>query len=360
VSKNLYIAIEGAIGVGKSTLARLIQPEFKAKLLMEVFEENPFLSKFYGDRQQYAFQTQIFFLLSRYRQQLATPALLESGNVVGDYTFAKDRLFAHLNVHGDELALYDHLHDLLAEKLVRPDLIAYLKADTDVLMERIAIRDRSYERNMDREYMEALNGAYERFFADYDLSPVLTIDTNRLNIVRNPEDLALVVERIRSVLQQGTHQRSLLEISAEGLTENSRAIFDGEHQSLPALQRWHRAFDQEKGFSTDIFMNFFCLQQEIGELAREMTHALRRRQMLERDGMSAGQALESALAEQQQGLRDELSDCLAYILKLANYAGVDLEDAYLHKMRQNCDRTWDTMWTSGDSPNQAAAGGGAP
>ena len=148
-------------------------------------------------------------------------------------------------MHGDELALYDHLHDLLAEKLVRPDLIAYLKADTDVLMERIAIRDRSYERNMDRAYMAALNEAYERFFAEYDLSPVLTIDTNRLNIVRNPEDLALVVERIRSVLQQGTHQRSLLEISAEGLTEQQRAPSLMGAPDLPAL-RAGTALDQRR------------------------------------------------------------------------------------------------------------------
>jgi deoxyadenosine/deoxycytidine kinase len=208
--ENVYIAIEGAIGVGKTTLARLIRDEFDAELLLEVFEENPFLSDFYTDRERYAFQTQIFFLLSRYRhQQQVVPATLQRGPLISDYTFTKDRLFAHLNLKDDELEMYERVHAILAEKILLPDLIVYLKADTDILMKRIAFRDRTYEREMDRDYMEAVRMAYERFFADYDLVPALPIDTNEINIVDNPQDLAQVVGRIKSALEKGIYQRPL-------------------------------------------------------------------------------------------------------------------------------------------------------
>jgi len=208
--KNVYIAIEGAIGVGKTTLARLIRDEFDADLLLEVFEENPFLSDFYTDRERYAFQTQIFFLLSRYRhQQQVVPPTLQRGPLISDYTFAKDRLFAHLNLKNDELEMYERVHAILAEKITLPDLIVYLKADTDILMKRIAFRDRTYEREMDRDYMEALRVTYERFFANYDQAPVLPIDTNEINIVHNPQDLAQVVGRIKSALEEGIYQRPL-------------------------------------------------------------------------------------------------------------------------------------------------------
>ena len=340
--ENLYIAIEGPIGVGKSTLARLIQPDLDARLLMEVFEENPFLSSFYADREQYAFQTQLFFLLSRYRQQSVAPNLLAQGNAISDYTFAKDRLFAHLNVHGDELALYDHLHDLLAEKILDPDLIVYLRADTDVLMERIAVRDREYERNMDRGYIEALSHAYEQFFADYHVAPVITIDTNNLNIIRHPEDLSHVMARIKSVLGRGTHQRPLPEVGSETSRERIEAIFERDERRLPDLQHWHHVLDREKGFTTDLARNFICLQEEIGELATEVLGVLGRQRALQRDGMASQQALETAVAEQETGLCSELADCLAYLLKLANYTGIDLESAYLAKMRANWDRTWRT------------------
>jgi deoxyguanosine kinase len=345
---NTFIAIEGPIGVGKSTLARLIQSEFEAGLLMEVFEENPFLSKFYADRAKYAFQTQIFFLLSRYRQQAVVPQMLQSANLVSDYTFSKDRLFAHLNVRDDELEMYERLHGLLAEKVRLPDLVVYLRAETDALMERIAVRDREYERGMDRDYIEALNQAYARFFADYALTPVLPIDTTDLDIVRRPEDLAQIVQRIKSALGQGTHQRSLLDAPPEASAASAAAIFDGQKHGLPDFQIWHRTFDREKGFSTDLFFNFLCLQEEMGELADELTHVWARREALCHDGMAAAQALETAIAEQQSSLRGELADCLAYIVKLANYTGIDLQAAYLDKMQANKGRTWSRLWTRGD------------
>jgi deoxyguanosine kinase len=209
----MYIAIEGVIGVGKTTLARLLQPAFAADLLLEVFEENPFLSDFYSDRQRYAFQTQIFFLLSRYHQQRrAVPEMLASGKpLLSDYTFAKDSLFALINLKNDELEMYKRVHEALAEKITLPDLLVYLRASTDTLMQRIARRDRSYERNMERGYIETLNRTYEEFFSKpYDDTPVLTIDTDPLDFVHHPEHLKLIENRIREVLNLPPYQARLL------------------------------------------------------------------------------------------------------------------------------------------------------
>jgi deoxyguanosine kinase len=208
----MYVAIEGVIGVGKTTLARLLQPAFHAEILLEVFEENPFLSDFYGDRERYAFQTQIFFLLSRYHQQRrgVTEVLSTGKSLLSDYTFAKDALFARINLKGDELDMYRRVHEALAEKITMPDLLVYLRADTDVLMQRIAMRDRSYERNMDRGYIDELNRAYEDFFSKpYDHTPVLTIDTNPINIVSNAEHLKFVEQKIREALGLAPFQPSL-------------------------------------------------------------------------------------------------------------------------------------------------------
>jgi deoxyadenosine/deoxycytidine kinase len=209
----MYIAIEGVIGVGKTTLARLLQPAFQAGLMLEVFEENPFLSDFYADRQRYAFQTQIFFLLSRYHQQRRTVADLigQYESLIADYTFEKDALFARINLKGDELEMYYRVHEALAEKIVVPDLIVYLRADTDVLMQRITLRDRPYERNMERDYIEELNRGYESFFADHHgrRSPVLAIDTDELDYVHRKADLEWVENRIRQVLKVAPYQPEL-------------------------------------------------------------------------------------------------------------------------------------------------------
>ena len=182
----MYIAIEGVIGVGKTTLARLLQPHYEAGLLLEVFEENPFLSDFYSDRERYAFQTQIFFLLSRYHQQrrASTTILEQHSNLISDYTFDKDALFAGINLFGDELEMYHRVHQAFAEKILRPDLTIYLKADTEILMQRITSRDRPYERKMERAYIEQLNQAYDEYFSTTGTDAhVLIIDTNDLNFV---------------------------------------------------------------------------------------------------------------------------------------------------------------------------------
>ena len=208
----MYIAIEGVIGVGKTTLARLLQSRFNAELLLEIFEENPFLSDFYADRARYAFQTQIFFLLSRYRQQHNTvPEMLSnSKSLLSDYTFTKDALFAGINLEGDELAMYHKVHEALGEKIPKPDLLVYLQASTDVLMQRIAFRDRPYERKMERSYIDELNHAYEDFFSKpYDSVPVLKINTNALNIIQVPEHLTQVENRIKQSLGLSPFQPGL-------------------------------------------------------------------------------------------------------------------------------------------------------
>ena len=208
----MYIAIEGVIGVGKTTLARLLQPTFNANLVLEVFEENPFLSRFYAERERYAFQTQIFFLLSRYHQQRRTVSetAAQGVNLIADYTFEKDALFARINLHGDELEMYFRVHEALAEKVIQPDLIVYLRASTSILMQRIAFRDRSYERNMESAYIDELNHGYEDFFALHHRgSPVLTVDTDELDYVRNPELLKLIENRIRQALKLTPFQPEL-------------------------------------------------------------------------------------------------------------------------------------------------------
>lgn len=206
----MYLAIEGVIGVGKTSLARLLQPVFNAELLLEVFEENPFLSDFYSDRHRYAFQTQIYFLLSRYRQQHhAVPEALTNGDLIADYTFAKDALFAGLNLTGDEIETYQLVHNALAERIPLPDLIVYLRVSTEVAMQRISMRDRSYERNMEVSYIEELNVAYEDFFNQNDGLPVLFIDSTALDFVSHPNDLEHVADRISQKLQIPPYQQHL-------------------------------------------------------------------------------------------------------------------------------------------------------
>ena len=212
MSRPFYLAIEGVIGVGKTTLARLLQPRFDADLLLEVFEENPFLSDFYADRERYAFQTQVFFLLSRYRHQQSLR--LNQRPLVADYTFAKDRLFACLNLHGDERTMYERVHHALAEKITLPDLVVYLQANLEVLLARIATRDRPYERGMDPAYIDSVRRAYEEHFAHYDATPLLVINTDGLDFVRNPQDLAYLEGLIRNALG-AAEVRARVEVLAE-------------------------------------------------------------------------------------------------------------------------------------------------
>ncbi|MDD3948765.1 MAG: deoxynucleoside kinase [Anaerolineaceae bacterium] len=208
----MYLAIEGVIGVGKTTLARLLKPAFEGEVLLEVFEENPFLSNFYSDRSRYAFQTQIFFLMSRYHQQNKfIPGVLKTGKmVISDYTFDKDALFAGINLEGDELEVYHNVHSALADKIPNPDLVIYLKASLETLMNRIAHRDRSFERNMDPAYIGELMEAYDHFFAqDKWQGRVLNIETDDLNFIADPADLNFVINQIKQALRLAPYQQSL-------------------------------------------------------------------------------------------------------------------------------------------------------
>jgi deoxyguanosine kinase len=208
----MFIAIEGVIGVGKTSLARLLQIPFKSNILLEIFEENPFLSKFYEDRNRYAFQTQMFFLLSRYHQQRhGVPKLLEGKiPLISDYTFNKDALFAQITLVGDELEMYTQLHSVLAEKIPVPDMVVYLRASTDILMKRIALRDRSYERSMDRAYIDSVNKAYDGFFIkNNDSSHILVIDSDNLDFVHNEDDFHFIESSIRQELQLPPFQPKL-------------------------------------------------------------------------------------------------------------------------------------------------------
>jgi len=208
----MYFAIEGVIGVGKTTLARMLQPEFDAELVLEVFEENPFLSNFYSDRSRYAFQTQIFFLLSRYHQQRRniSDRLGSVGMLISDYTFEKDALFARLNLKGDELDMYYTVQEALAEKIIPPDLIVYLRASTDTLLRRITMRDRPYERQMERSYIASLNEAYDDYFSNFShKSRILTIETDGMNFVGIQQDFDRIASQIREVLSQPPIQPQL-------------------------------------------------------------------------------------------------------------------------------------------------------
>ncbi|MDD3715785.1 MAG: deoxynucleoside kinase [Candidatus Marinimicrobia bacterium] len=193
-----YIAIEGVIGVGKTSLAKILCKQLGSRLILEKFEENPFLSDFYGDRQRYAFQTQLFFLLSRYRQQLE---LMQTDmfhrSLITDYIFAKDRLFAYINLDEKELHLYDQLYSILSREITKPDLVIYLQSDTERLMKNIDLRGRSYERNMDREYIDSLNQFYNQFFFHYDQTPLLIINTTDIDFVNKKEDLEEVMKYIQ-------------------------------------------------------------------------------------------------------------------------------------------------------------------
>ncbi len=185
-----YIAIEGAIGVGKTSFAKILSERMSARLVTEKFEENPFLEDFYVDPERYSFQTQLYFLLSRYRQQLELKQVdLFHSLLISDYMFDKDKLFAHLNLNEKELVLYNLIARLLEKEIPKPDLIVFLQASTDRLMANIKKRGRSYEREISREYIESLNQIYNEYFFRYKASPLLIINTNEIDFVHNEDDL---------------------------------------------------------------------------------------------------------------------------------------------------------------------------
>ena len=197
--RNLnYIAIEGPIGVGKTSLAKLLSKRLSAKLILEKFEENPFLSEFYNDPTRFAFQTQLFFLLQRYQQQQDIRQVDMFHNLlISDYMFIKDRLFASLNLDDKEMNLYDSIANMMERNVINPDLIIYLQADTTSLMKNIDKRGRNFESNISYEYINELNEIYTEYFFRYNDTPLVIINTNNIDFVHNPDDLDQVIQYIK-------------------------------------------------------------------------------------------------------------------------------------------------------------------
>ncbi len=205
VSSYRYIIVEGVIGVGKTTLVELLSRDFKAKTYLEIVEENPFLVKgFYEDIKAHAFNTEIFFLLSRFRQQreLADDLLRSNQLIISDYIFPKNRIFAGITLDKEEFELFDSVFRPLNKKTSIPDLVIYLKADVDSLMKRIRLRDRSFERQMDPGYIEKLVRQYDEFFRQYDETEVLTLDASELDFVYNLKNYSEIKEVIEKKMKR--------------------------------------------------------------------------------------------------------------------------------------------------------------
>ena len=201
-----YLAIEGPIGVGKSSLAKILAQKYGSRLVKEEVEANPFLERFYENPRKYAFQTQLFFLLSRYRQQreLVQGDLFETG-VVCDYILAKDKIFALINLEDDEISLYESIYKLLVSTLPKPDLVIYLQARPEVLLSRVRKRGIAYERNISLDYLRTLSDAYNEYFFHYNETPLLVVGTSEIDFVESPRDLEHLVREVKSVKRGTQH-----------------------------------------------------------------------------------------------------------------------------------------------------------
>ncbi len=184
-----YIAIEGVIGAGKTTLAKKLSEKLNAKLVLEEFENNPFLEKFYDDRKRHAFQTQMFFLINRFKQhEQFNQEDLFTNHIVSDYIFDKDQIFAYLNLSGEELKLYESIFPLLKRDLRQFDLVIFLQASVDRLIYNIKKRSRAVEKNLTRTYIRELSEAYNNFFFKYSSTPLLIVNTTDIDFVNNDDD----------------------------------------------------------------------------------------------------------------------------------------------------------------------------
>ena len=202
MKRPLYIAIEGPIGVGKTTLTRRLAARFDARIVFEVVEENPFLASFYDDRERYAFQTQLFFLMSRFKQQdELVQADLFAPNTIADYHLLKDRIFAQLTLADAELALYERVYRSLESMVLKPDVLIYLHAPVETLLQRIEKRGRSFERDFDAQYLTDLCRAYQAHFAHYDDTPLLKLDNSELNYAdKTPESDAILESIVGEIM----------------------------------------------------------------------------------------------------------------------------------------------------------------
>jgi hypothetical protein len=237
----------------------------------------------------------MFFLLSRYQQQQVVSNMLARGPLIADYAFAKDSLFAQLNLEGDEWSVYRRLYDVLAERIPVPNLVVYLRAETDVLMARIATRDRTYERGMDRAYIERLRQAYARYFSTYTQTSVLSIDTDDLNYVQDPSALAFVESQVRTALGIGAYQQPLPQIEPMGLV-GARATAEG---MTPTASEW------------DAVGEFLAANEAIGRVGAALAGGS---VDLERQGAELGMALR---------------DTVGRLNRLASAVGLDLREESL-------------------------------
>jgi deoxyadenosine/deoxycytidine kinase len=197
-----YIAIEGPIGVGKSSLAKMLGERFEVEPIYEHGEKNPFLGSFYRNKTTYAFQTQMFFLVSRYKQlsELSQVDLFNQVTIC-DYIMERDLVFAELNLDKSEYRLYLDIYNQLVKHIPAPDLVVYLQADTSTLMKRIAIRNREVEKGISEEYINKVNSAFNDHFFNYRGGPLLIINTNNIDFVANEEDFEKLVKKVRSDVQ---------------------------------------------------------------------------------------------------------------------------------------------------------------
>lgn len=194
-----YIAVEGVIGAGKTSLASMLAKTFSSRLILEEFENNPFLEDFYKDPKHFAFQTQIFFLLSRFKQQEKLHQFdLFDTSLVSDYLFDKDRIFATLNLSDKEMVLYDGIARIMERDVIKPDLVVYLQASTDHLMNNIKKRNRSYEQSIEQSYIHDLNTLYDQYFLHYKNSRILVINTNDIDFVNSDTDYLYILARINT------------------------------------------------------------------------------------------------------------------------------------------------------------------
>jgi deoxyguanosine kinase len=300
-----FIAIEGVIGVGKTTLARYLHEALGASLVLEVFEENPFLSSFYQDRDRYAFQTQMFFLLSRHQQMRNLAAMPRP--IVSDYMFAKDQLFARQTIRGDELMMYERVYAALSENTITPDLVVYLRADTPTLMHRIEVRDRPYERGMDENYIDGLRVAYENFFAHYDPKRLLRVDTNNLDVVHHEDDRHEVIQRVLSHLGTIPQQQALPGLEFEDTGTIEVPSVPVPESTLP------EKIEPQRDRTLDLLIHLTTLQAESGNLAQGI-----RQQWMGQD--------------RHDQLRRQVAGVMGALLDIADTLGMEMDAADLAEM----------------------------
>ncbi len=210
--RGLFIAVEGSIGIGKTTMANMLSEHFKCTLLREIVEENPFLADFYENKNEYALQTEAFFLFNRIKQldDIEEEMLSQGKNVVSDYHIIKNLIFAGINLDINKLHKYKQVYHTFINELPQPDIIVYLKSDIDVVMKKIKLRDRTFERTMDKSYIETLSEEYEYFFSAnalkhnfYKKEPkIVEINNSHLDIIYNEEDKRYVIERVEEAIKE--------------------------------------------------------------------------------------------------------------------------------------------------------------